>query len=230
MKDSFTFRQFTIKQDHCAMKVGTDGVLLACWAEGGKRILDIGTGTGVIAIAMAQRFADAQIDAIDIDKAACLQATENKNNSSFASRINIIHSDLQSFNQDDKYNSIVCNPPFFIQSLKCPNSQRNTARHTDTLSPRDLFEHAYQLLAPQGVFSIIIPTEQADQFIAESSFVGFFIQRRVRIKTTTHKPAKRLLLSFKKEQVKLFQDSEETLFKSDSKSEWYNRLTADFYL
>lgn len=230
MKDTFTFKQFNINQDRCAMKVGTDGVLLGCWAEGGKQILDVGTGTGLIALIMAQRFADATIDAIDIDRDACIQAEENKSNSKFTSRISIFNTDLQSFHPDTRYDAMVCNPPFFIHSLKSPDHKRNMARHTDTLSPRDLFKHAYRLLTEEGVLSLIIPTEQAEEFIAESFIVGFFTRAKLKIRTTANKPAKRILLSFGKKQEDCYIDMEETLFDNQEKTYWYQELTREFYL
>ena len=133
--NSFTFQKFTIHQDRCAMKVGTDGVLLGAWAHGGKRILDIGTGTGLVAIMMAQRFADAHVTAVEIDHNAALQACNNANCSPFASRISIVETSIQNFEVygTQLFDSIVSNPPFFTDSLKNPDSQRATARHADTL-------------------------------------------------------------------------------------------------
>ena len=124
----FAFKKFVIHQDHCAMKVGTDGVLLGSWANGGKRILDIGTGTGLIALMMAQRYTDAIIDAVEIDHDAALQAYENVSNTEFANRIKIVETAIQHYSTQDKYNAIVSNPPFFIDSLLNPNAQRSTAR------------------------------------------------------------------------------------------------------
>ena len=129
----FAFKKFVIHQDHCAMKVGTDGVLLGSWANGGKRILDIGTGTGLIALMMAQRYTDAIIDAVEIDHDAALQAYENVSNTEFANRIKIVETAIQHHSTQDKYNAIVSNPPFFIDSLLNPNAQRSTARHACTL-------------------------------------------------------------------------------------------------
>ena len=113
--NSFTFQKFTIHQDRCAMKVGTDGVLLGAWAHGGKRILDIGTGTGLVAIMMAQRFADAHVTAVEIDHNAALQACNNANCSPFASRIGIVETSIQNFEVygTQLFDSIVSNPPFF---------------------------------------------------------------------------------------------------------------------
>lgn len=229
-KDCFTFRAFSIRQDKCAMKVGTDGVLLGAWAPGGTRILDIGTGTGLIALIMAQRFGGSMIDAIDIDADACEQARQNVAASPFPTRIHVWQSDLQHFCSPKPYDAIVCNPPFFVNALRCPNSKRTMARHIDTLSPRDLFAHAYRLLADGGTLALIIPTDQADGFVAESIIAGFFEKDRVRIKTTERKAAKRLLLSFTKKSSTVRTDTEQVLFYGQQKSEWYHTLTADLYL
>ena len=158
--NSFTFQKFTIHQDRCAMKVGTDGVLLGAWAHGGKRILDIGTGTGLVAIMMAQRFADAHVTAVEIDHNAALQACYNAKCSPFASRIGIVETSIQNFEVygTQLFDSIVSNPPFFTDSLKNPDSQRATARHADTLTYRDLFTAVKRLLVEDGEFSAIIPS------------------------------------------------------------------------
>ena len=157
MKNRFDFKQFSICQDQCAMKVGTDGVLLGAWADGGRRILDIGTGTGIIALMMAQRFPDAAIDAIEIDHDACRQAAGNIAATPFADRIRIHECPIQHFQPTMRYDVIVSNPPYFINSMKNPDKKRATARHTDTLSPRDLFMAAEKMLDENGIFSIIIP-------------------------------------------------------------------------
>ena len=161
----FTFKSFTIHQDRCAMKVGTDGVLLGAWAQGGSRILDIGTGTGIIAMMMAQRFPDADITAIDIDAEACKQAAENVRESVFKGRIIVKEEALQSYcrnhleQQHPLYDSIVSNPPFFVNSLRNPDARRTTARHTDSLSFAELFRSVSRLLSDDGMFSAIIPTD-----------------------------------------------------------------------
>ncbi len=229
-KDCFTFRAFSVRQDLCAMKVGTDGVLLGAWAPGGARVLDIGTGTGLIALIMAQRFGGSVVDAIDIDADACKQARQNVADSPFATRIHVWQSDLQHFDSPQPYDAIVCNPPFFVNALRCPDSKRTMARHTDTLSPRDLFVHAYRLLADGGTFALVIPTDQADVFVAESIIAGFFEKDRIRIKTTERKAPKRLLLSFAKQGGAVHTDTEQTLFCGQQKSEWYHALTANLYL
>lgn len=239
---SFVFKQFRIEQDRCAMKVGTDGVLLGAWAEGGRRILDIGTGTGLIALMMAQRFADATVTAIDIDEEACGQARENALTSPFANRVAVVHSSVQSFSVDFlenslknnsilRFDSIVSNPPFFEQSLKNPDSRKSIARHADSLPFSELFESVSRLLSNDGVFSVIIPSEKLESFTSNAYLSGFYISRQCLVKTIPKKPAKRCLLTFQKHLPNSVEKSEIFLQNSDeTRSESYRNLTKDFYL
>lgn len=232
--NSFTFQKFTIHQDRCAMKVGTDGVLLGAWAHGGKRILDIGTGTGLVAIMMAQRFADAHVTAVEIDHNAALQACNNANCSPFASRIGIVETSIQNFEVygTQLFDSIVSNPPFFTDSLKNPDSQRATARHADTLPYRDLFTAVKRLLAEDGEFSAIIPSDCLTSFIAEAYLAHLVPIRRLAIRTTPRKQPKRHLVSFgHTSSASNATNEEQCLMNPDgSQSEWYINLTSDFYL
>ncbi len=150
------------------MKVGTDGVLLGAWApiieNTSNNILDIGTGTALISLMLAQRNPLSNIDAIEIDDDAAQQAQENINHSQFHN-INVFHTSLQNHNPPHLYKHIVCNPPFFIDSLKSPNSQRNTARHTDSLTFEQLIQHSNRLLEENGTLSVIIPHNSSEHFI-----------------------------------------------------------------
>lgn len=218
----FQFKQFTIEQELCAMKVGTDGVLLGAWAKGGPRILDIGTGTGIIALMMAQRYPEAQVTAIDIDEGAVRQAEQNVSQSPFLGRISVLQQAVQE--HLGEYESIVSNPPFFIDSLQAPDGQRNMARHTATLSYAELMKAAYRLLADNGEFSVVIPFDYRRRMEDEAVFVGFFPSRVCGVKTTERKPAKRYLLAFRKHPCPC-EKSEITIG-----DETYNRLTEAFYL
>lgn len=232
----FTFRQFHIEQNNTAMKVGTDGVLLGAWADGCRNILDIGTGTGLIALMMAQRFPQAHITAIDIDKGACKDALLNTKTSPFANRIAIYNIAIQHLSQDKeniaKFDSIVCNPPFFINSLKSSSTSRTTARHTDQLSPTDLMKHSALLLAEGGILSIIIPAENKNIYETEGFFYGLKIQKIIYIKTTPKaKNPKRCLISFAKGYNVTREEKTVLLSESDgNRSAWYRNLTKDFYL
>ena len=176
MNLGFQFKQFFVRHDRCAMKVGTDGVLLGCWsgydaAAAGSptiphryhyaRCLDIGTGSGLIALMLAQRFPDALIDAIDIDKAAVEQAAENFAASPWSDRLHAYCAKLQEWSivNSQLYSLIVSNPPYFQNSLKNPDKGRQTARHTDTLSFSELIHHSTRLLSENGILALILPAE-----------------------------------------------------------------------
>lgn len=222
VKVMFQFKQFTIEQELCAMKVGTDGVLLGAWAHGGRRVLDVGTGTGVIALMMAQRCLEAQVTAIDIDERAIKQARQNVLQSPFVERISVLQQAVQE--HLGEYESIVSNPPFFIDSLQAPDEQRNMARHTATLSYGELMKAAYRLLTDDGEFSVVVPFDYRHRMEDEAVFVGFFPSRVCGVKTTERKPAKRYLLAFRKHPCPC-EKTEITIG-----DEAYNRLTQDFYL
>lgn len=231
----FRFKQFMVRHDLCAMKVGTDGVLLGAWAEGGNRILDIGTGSGLIALMMAQRHAHAQIAAIDIDHDAACQARLNVAGSPFADRIDVWEASLQTFAsqhaESSSFDSIVSNPPYFTNGLRNPDRQRSVARHTDTLPFRELFQGVSLLLAADGVFCLITPTECLSEMEAEASLSGLFLHKQTSIRTTLGKAAKRHLVAFRKTPATPSELREELLQDGQGhRSEWYQELTKDFYL
>ena len=218
----FQFKRFTICQDLCAMKVGTDGVLLGAWANGGKRILDAGTGTGIIALMMAQRYPNAVVTAIDIDEGAVKQAQQNVAQSPFAQQITVLHNTLQE--HQGEYDAIISNPPFFIDSLAAPDEQRNVARHTQTLTYTELMQAAWRLLSDEGELSVVVPFDYRKRMEDEAIFVGFFPSKVCAVKTTERKPAKRYLLSFKKHPCRCEQEQ------LTIGSERYQELTKEFYL
>jgi tRNA1Val (adenine37-N6)-methyltransferase len=218
----FSFRQFEIRQEGCAMKVGTDGVLLGAWAQGGRRVLDVGTGTGVVALMMAQRFPEAVVTALDIDEGAVHQARENVALSPFARRVTVRHEAVQE--HQGEYDAIVSNPPFFVDALHAPDSQRNIARHAVTLTYQELMQAAYRLLGDEGELSVVVPFDYRRRMEDEATFVGFFPSRVCAVKTSDRKPAKRYLLSFRKHPC---QRQEESLTIGDAA---YQQLTRDFYL
>ena len=233
----FTFKQFHIVDNHTAMKVGTDAVLLGSWAQGGKKILDIGTGTGLIALMMAQRFPLADIDAIEIDKGAFEDAQLNVSQSPFNDRINIVNCCLQDYQlchetcTEGVYDAIVCNPPYFINSLKNPLLSRTTARHADSLSPQELIYYAKRLLKTKGTLSIIIPYDNKDILEAEAIFNGLSVLKLVNIKTKSSKPAKRCLIEFGKDATKQCETEEQVLTTDKgTRTEWYQNITQEFYI
>lgn len=226
--DYFKFRQFTVHQDRCAMKVGTDGTLLGAWARGGRTILDVGTGTGLIALMMAQRFPEAIVTGIDIDSAAVGQARDNVAHSPFRN-IGIVEAGVQTF-KGSCFDAIVSNPPYFVDSLECPDDQRTMARHTTSLTYRELMAAARQLLADNGELSIVIPFDCKARLECEASLAGFFKVRECAVKTTPRKTPRRYLMAFRKHpgRLELTEGVIETA--PNVRSEWYQQLTKDFYL
>jgi tRNA1Val (adenine37-N6)-methyltransferase len=169
----FQFKQFVVNQEDCAMKVGTDGVLLGAWfdfKENGS-VLDIGTGTGLIALMAAQRGADSVV-AVEIDEKAARQAAENVASSKWKDIVTVVHSDIACFSDDKRFDAVVCNPPFFRDSLRSPDSVRSQARHNDTLSYEKLAEMANCLLSDSGLFSLVLPYDMADTFISVAAKNG----------------------------------------------------------
>jgi tRNA1Val (adenine37-N6)-methyltransferase len=229
----FRFKQFTIKQSRSTHKVGTDGVLLGAWSDiqGADRILDIGTGTGLIALMLAQRTPQTVlIDAVEIDKDDAQQARENVQNSPWPSKINVLHNPVQEFNPDYRYDLIVTNPPYFINSWLPPEKKRGQARHTQELSFEDLLLSVKRLLKKSGKLSIILPLQEGMQFIQQAHFHQLYCIRQLAFRSRSQKPVERLLLEFgenpqsiQKEELILHGDR-------DTWSEEYQDLTRNFYL
>lgn len=231
MEHTFKFKNFSLQQDRCAMKVGTDGVLLGAWARGGSRVLDIGTGTGVIAMMLAQRFPNASIDGIDIDIAAAKQAQENVESSKFAHQIKIYHSSFQDYVPTTSYNAIVSNPPFFIDSLKNNDTKRMLARHTEVTFFKSLFRFSKQWLSICGEISLIVPKICSEQIETEAYLLGFMLSRKIHVSFTSDKKAERVLLSFVLKRSFEVEIKEMHLFEKDGcRSFWFNEMTHDFYL
>ena len=232
-KGLFEFRQFTIHQEECAMKVGTDGTLLGAWAtarEGQCRILDIGTGTGLMALMMAQRYPEAAVTGIDLDEKAVFQAQANVGASPFAKRICIQQADVNAFTVKP-FDSIVCNPPFFVDSLACPDVRRSQARHAETLTYKTLILSVKRLLDEKGIFSVIIPTDYRSQLLSEASLAGLMLTRECFVRTTPKKVPKRCLMAFSWCPVAQVDTATETLeMQPGIRSEWYYNLTKEFYL
>ena len=195
----FSFKQFTVYHDRCAMKVGMDGVLLGAWcnAEDTKNILDIGTGTGLIALMLAQR-STSLIDAIDIDANAVVQATENIKRSPWANRVIVEEISLQdlAISTAQRYDLIVSNPPYFINSLKAPTVDRTAARHADSLTHEELILNAKLLLNPTGRICIILPVNEAVLCRDFALSNGLYCTREVQVIPKPNAAPKRTLLEF----------------------------------
>jgi tRNA1Val (adenine37-N6)-methyltransferase len=233
--DFFEFKKFRILQDRCAMRVSTDAVLLGAWVapNGSKSILDIGTGTGVIALMMAQK-SEAAITAIDIDKESTEQARDNVADSCFSDRIRVEHCAFQDFvkMREEKFGLIITNPPYFIDSLKNSAGSRTLARHTDALSFDDLIAGVKKLLHEKGKFCLILPKTEASTFRHKAESSGLYLSKLLRVRTTNEKSSeKRHIMQF---EFKESEFSESTLvIEADSHRHYtqeYKALTKDFYL
>lgn len=227
----FSFKQFTVFHDRCAMKVGTDGVLLGAWTrvDSATQALDIGTGTGLIALMLAQR-SQAQITAIDIDAAAVEQARDNVDRSLWKDRIGVELCDVCTYSPAARFDLIVSNPPYFVNSLKCPDIQRNTARHTDTLDFGRLIGRAAELLLPEGNFSVIIPADSLDGFRMLAAGCGLHLSRQTLVKSKPDALPKRALLEFVKQPTCCVVDELTIELSQHVYSDRYTALTKDFYL
>lgn len=216
------------------MKVGTDGVLLGAWAslEGGGRVLDVGTGTGVIALMAAQRSPKARIDAVELDEQAARQALENAANSPWAGQIRVHHTTIQDFARENpvRYEHILCNPPFFVRSLKAPDAARAAARHSDVLPFDELAAAVERLLAENGIFSVVYPATEAADFQRIMLARNLYATRRMQVRGTPRGPVKRVLLEFSRRPSPVVEE-ELTIERAPKEfTEEYRRLTADFYL
>lgn len=228
----FQFKQFTIRQEGCAMKVGTDGVLLGAWApvSGAKRILDVGTGTGLIALQLAQRTDDAYITAIEVDTLAAAQARCNVEASPWKERVEVLCENFRMFHSDKKYDLIVSNPPYFVNALKCPDAQRDMARHAGDLNYDVLFRQSALLLRSGGRISIIIPAE-VERIVVETAWLhGFSPAALLRVLTKPSKPCRRVLLTFEQGLCPCVEQTLCVEHQNGCYTDEYKSLTEGFYL
>jgi tRNA1Val (adenine37-N6)-methyltransferase len=239
MRNSFfCFKQFVIFQDKCAMKVGTDGILLGAWANvsDNSQILDIGTGTGLLALMIAQRSPLSIIDAVEIDDDAYSQAKENIENSPWGDRINIFHASIQDFASysSKQYDLIISNPPFFEKAIKSSQKSRSLARHSDSLSQADILQIVSQTLKPNGHLAVIYPTDLAVNFLSKAKDFHLFCDRKVYVKPTPKTTIKRILLELSSTLSSTQgQTQETTLVVEEGKhiyTQDYINLAQDFYL
>ena len=229
----FSFKQFTVWHDKCAMKVGTDGVLLGAWTDvsNANSVLDIGTGTGLVALMIAQR-CNADIFAIEIDNNAVTQATDNKNRSPWSKRISIIQGDFKTFESNTKFDVIVSNPPYFSNSLLPPDIKRSTARHTNELSYYELIEGAAELLSPRGKFSLIIPADVVDKIIGIAANFDLYPIRQTNILPKQDSLPKRVLISLSNKKNAFFVKPNDLIIElaRHQYTPEYIDLTKEYYL
>ncbi len=230
-EETFRFKQFEVLHAGAAMRVGTDAVLLGAWADltQAKRILDVGTGTGILALMAAQRNHSADIDAVDIQVSEAALALENFKRSPWPNRLHAHASPLQAW-QASPYDHIISNPPFFSSGEKAPRITRAMARHTEMLPHPTLLKHASRLLSPQGKFSVIIPATEKNRFTEHAHHHHLFVARQCALQTRHGKPIERFLLELsgypqvpEVTTLILYHDA-------GTRSPDYQRLTDDFYL
>lgn len=258
----FSFKNFTIQQEHSAFKVGTDGVLLGAWADvsGVGSVLDIGTGTGLLALMIAQRTiseradvestpderaqyetipgsaldegAPVKITAIEIDKLSYGQAKNNVEESPWHERINVIHSSLQDFSPGRKFDLLISNPPFFQDSMTSADPGRTNSRHNTALSPEGLIKHSKPLLMPEGRLSLVFPVNESRLLTDICSEAGLSLHRRLGVKPTPSSAVKRYLMEFRLYPAESILE-EEIIIEMGKRHEYsdqYRNLCRDFYL
>lgn len=231
----FCFKQFKINQTDCAMKVGTDSVLLGAWANLPQQgnILDIGSGTGILSLMAAQRSQQAHITGIEIDNAAATRARMNVAASAWSERIDVINSDFAAWAAHTplQFESILSNPPYFEQSLLSPDATRTVARHTIALSFETIFDLSRRLILPQGTLSLVIPTQMFQHVNSIAALYGWGNTRHTQVHTTARKPAKRSLCEWRRNHYAPCQ--EEKLYIHDANGNHtreYTVLTQPFYI
>lgn len=233
----FKFKKFSVYQDQCLMKLGTDSVLLGAWTSslGQEKVLDIGTGTGVIALIIAQNNPEALVDGIEIDSDSASQAAVNFTQSPFKDRLKIIHQAIQTYTEinEKAYDLLVCNPPFFTGGTLSEVVGRNAARHTVKLPHADLIHAGRKLLKDQGRINLILPYIEGLRFEELAKTYGFYARKITEVFTRPNKSVERLLMSFSKQEGDIEKDSITIQKDSNLRNDWtdeYRMLTQDFYL
>tara|TARA_B100000809_G_C15121182_1_gene524353 strand:- start:2192 stop:2851 length:660 start_codon:yes stop_codon:yes gene_type:complete len=217
------------------MKIGTDGVLLGAWVSlenNPESILDIGAGTGILSLQLAQRCIAETLEAIEIDEDAFEQCVVNFENSPWGDRLFCFHASAQEFaaEMEEEYDLIISNPPFYSDEHKSDDSKRNTARFTDTLPFKDLAIFAYQFLSEKGIFALILPRKEEENFIALASEVGLFPKRICRVKGNPTSEVKRSLMEFTFEKSEIIKEELTIEISRHVYTEAYKNLVKDFYL
>jgi tRNA1Val (adenine37-N6)-methyltransferase len=228
----FEFKQFTVYHDRCAFKVGTDGVLLGACAsvERATRILDIGTGSGLIALMLAQR-SDARITALEPDPVSWQQACENINNSRWGDRIEVLNTKIQNYKPEHSFDLIVSNPPYFSDSLPNPDSRKAAARHNHDLTRADLLSSAARLMSGNGSFEVIMPYVEGNLLIAEAVDHKLYCTALIKVRPLPTSQISRMIITFSKNREKVterfltIEHGRRHEFTDD-----YIRLTRDYYL
>lgn len=236
--EPFRFKQFSVAQDRCKMKVGTDGVLLGVWTdvEGHQKGLDIGTGTGVIALILSQRSSQLTMHGIEIDPDSCAQAAENFAEVPWRDRLQTLSGPVQEYAKtaNSMYDLIVSNPPFFTGGTISHSQDRNDVRHTVKLSHADLLRSVQKLLSPEGTFNIILPLIEGLRFVEMAASYHLSLVRKQAVRPKASKPVARLLLAFQKKPGSLVEEEDLIIQEEEEgRNNWteqYKKLTQAFYL
>lgn len=230
----FNFKQFKIHHEQ-SFKVGTDGVLLGTWVavEQSHSILDIGSGSGLIPLILAQRTTETQVTGVEINVDAVEESLKNIEASPWIDRVTIYHDTVQAFTEKYslKFDLVVSNPPYFINSTKSPQAQKNLARHTDSLSFEELLDAASKLLSNEGRLAIVLPKEEGEILISLAQSQGFYLTKLTEVRSKKDKPVTRLLMEFGLIHSTLIKD--ELIIQFDKRNDYtpeYIQLTKDFYL
>ncbi len=232
----FQFKQFTVQQEHCAMKVCTDACLFGAWVanwlqnkeDQPNQILDIGTGTGLLSLMLAQ-ITNANLDAVEIDEAAAKQAKENFKLSRWSNQLTVFHSDIQFFFTPKKYDLIISNPPFYEQDLKSNNNTRNIALHSQALTLAELLQLVLKQITASGYFAILLPYFRASEFIAMAKKCGFLVAKEARIQQTESHDFFRTMLIFSCQAEKAITETI-IIKKNHTYSNTFRNLLSSYYL
>ena len=234
MGSIFRFKQFEVDQGNCAMKINTDGVLLAGWAVARQAhaILDIGTGTGVIALMLAQRFPEAMVDAVEIDAEAAQQAALNFNTAPFSNAMQVLEGSFTDYQEaEQRYDLIVSNPPFYTNSLINPDARKKLARHADALFFEQLMAFVAVKLNEKGSFQCIVPTELADWMVTTLlPQHQLFLQAQLEIRSFAGEPVIRKILKIGKEETAVLEDSLVIYAERGVYTEAYKKILQPFFL
>ena len=232
----FRFKEFSILQEKSAMKVGTDSILLGSWApflQESRSILDIGAGTGVLSLMMAQRFSNATMQAIEIEEFAAEECLMNFQNSKWAERLQVSHCSIQDFkvgNPNGKFDSIISNPTFFVETIPPLSEERKLARNTQSLSYKELIDSVIKLLHHDGLFATIIPFQNEEEFVEVNKAAGLHLNKRCLVKGTAESVFKRSLLCFSFHHSVIHSDTIVVEQSRHHYTEEFIQLTRDFYL
>jgi len=228
----FHFKQFDVVQSRSAMRVGTDAVLLGAWVrlKSCKHVLDVGTGTGVIALICAQRCPEALVEGIEIDEGSAEDAEENFKASQWSDRLKIHHGDFLKITTSEQFDLIISNPPYFTHSLRAADPGRNAARHDDYLPSDAFMKQAKKLLTAHGSVALIFPKSELERWVMDAEAVGLSPRRICHVFTLAHKDAARVMIEFSFVQTPEPEMESLLIHKAIGEySDAYKQLTADFY-